>query len=274
MRGIISMAFLTALHKHHMSQAFDHVFAASAGAINAAYFLAGQAETGLRFYLEQAKSTRLLRKWRPWNILDLDAIFEDLSGGQYALQCERLRVSSTKMNVFLTDPGDGSSISVRLEGTDQRILSILKATSAIIPFYNKLVEVDGKPFVDGGISAPIPVQAAVDEGCTHILILLTRPASHFPRKLSVRENLFLHFSVFPRKAAFRRIFLHERRDRYERARALALGGSAERDPVEIFTIVPPDHLGKVNRLANLVTDLEIVTEGCMNHLTMLLGGCI
>jgi predicted patatin/cPLA2 family phospholipase len=270
MRGIISMAFLTALHKHNMHRAFDRVFAASAGAINAAYFLAGQAETALSFYLEAAKSTHLFRKWPPWSMLNLDALFEGVREGQYALQCDSLRASSTRMDVFLTKPTDGSSVSVPLEGTDDRILNILKATSAIIPYYNKLVEVDGKPFLDGGISEPIPIRSAIDEGCTHLLVLLTRPASHCPRKLTVAENAFLRLSVLPRTAEFRRMFLHRRRAHYEHSRAAALGASKANYPVDIFTITPPEGLRKVHRFANRVEDLEEITQECIKYLSDLI----
>ena len=43
MRGVISCAALMALEELGMTDVFDEVYGASAGAVNAAYFLAGQA---------------------------------------------------------------------------------------------------------------------------------------------------------------------------------------------------------------------------------------
>lgn len=51
MRGCISGAMLMALHELGVSEVFDVVYGASAGAINATYFLSGQ-RYGLRIYSE------------------------------------------------------------------------------------------------------------------------------------------------------------------------------------------------------------------------------
>src|SRR5579871_2481947 len=52
MRGVVSAGMVSALEELGLVTAFDAVYGSSAGAINAAYFLAGQARLGTTIYFE------------------------------------------------------------------------------------------------------------------------------------------------------------------------------------------------------------------------------
>ena len=42
----------------------------------------------------------------------------------------------------------------------------------------RLVEVEGRQCFDGGLINPLPIMDAIENGCTDLLVLLTRPASY------------------------------------------------------------------------------------------------
>jgi predicted patatin/cPLA2 family phospholipase len=66
----------------------------------------------------------------------------------------------------------------------------LKA-SARIPFLaGPPVCVEGESCLDGGLFASIPFRQALDDGCTHVLALLTRPAG-VPLRRTSRLNRFI-----------------------------------------------------------------------------------
>ncbi len=46
--------------------------------------------------------------------------------------------------------------------------------SSSLPYVSKIVEVDGIPIFDGGITDSIPVQHAIDKGWQHNVVVLTR----------------------------------------------------------------------------------------------------
>ena len=60
MRGVISAGMVSALEDLGYVHAFDAVYGASAGAINAAYFLAGQARLGTTIYHEDINNRQFI----------------------------------------------------------------------------------------------------------------------------------------------------------------------------------------------------------------------
>ena len=56
MRGVYSMGALAALEEAGLRESFDIVTGSSSGAINAAYFLAGQADEAVDLYLRYLNS--------------------------------------------------------------------------------------------------------------------------------------------------------------------------------------------------------------------------
>ena len=55
----------------------------------------------------------------------------------------------------------------------------LKA-SCCVPIADEPYVVEGLPYVDGGLSDPVPVQKAMDDGCDKIVLILTMPKGHIP----------------------------------------------------------------------------------------------
>src|SRR5213083_237209 len=62
MRGVISCAALLGLEELGMTEVFDEMYGASAGAVNAAYFLAGQAAYATTIYSQKINNTRFIRR--------------------------------------------------------------------------------------------------------------------------------------------------------------------------------------------------------------------
>src|SRR5262244_248370 len=78
MRGVISCAALMALEELGMTSVFDEVYGASAGAVNAAYFLAGQAALATTIYYQKVNSTRFIRRLWHRPIVNIDALFDSV----------------------------------------------------------------------------------------------------------------------------------------------------------------------------------------------------
>lgn len=65
-------------------------------------------------------------------------------------------------------------------------METLRATSAM-PFVSKMVEIDGKKYLDGGVSDSIPIEKCKELGYDKIIVILTRPIEY--RKKKQNENL-------------------------------------------------------------------------------------
>lgn len=60
-------------------------------------------------------------------------------------------------------------------------MELLRATSAM-PFVSKIVKLDGKKYLDGGISDSIPIGKCQELGCNKIIVVLTQPITYLKTK--------------------------------------------------------------------------------------------
>jgi predicted patatin/cPLA2 family phospholipase len=178
MRGVISCAALQGLEELGMTRVFDQVYGASAGAVNAAYFLAGQAGYATTIYYQTVNTTRFLRRIWHRQVLDLDELFESIVGRERPLNVEKVLASVSQLFIVIADAQTGESFLVHAQTSMVPMLTLLKASSAMPLLYNRLVDVEGRQCFDGGLIKPLPIIDAIENGCTDLLVLLTRPASY------------------------------------------------------------------------------------------------
>ncbi len=78
--------------------------------------------------------------------------------------------------VVVTNVETGEAEYIRLDN----ILTQMEAlrASASMPFVSRMVEVDGKRYLDGGIADAIPVRACLDLGYDKNVVILTQPADY------------------------------------------------------------------------------------------------
>jgi predicted patatin/cPLA2 family phospholipase len=225
MRGVYSGGALVALEQLGFGKVFDEVYAESAGAINACYFLAGQTKLGIRIYLEDLQTPRFVNPLRFRAILNIDYVADVVLSHTKPLDVNAVLAARSHLFVALTNALDGAPRLVDTKRDSLPLLTLLKATAAIVPLYNRPVLIDGVPYVDGGISNPIPIQSALDAGCTHILVLLTRPPEFELRPFSGLQKAFLGIMLKGWPEQFVHNFYVERPRKYQRARDLAFGRS-------------------------------------------------
>ena len=247
MRGVISGGALIALERLGLTSAFDEVYGESAGAINACYFLAGATAFGGRIYREDLTSLRFINPVRRGKILDMDFLVDEVMTRIKPLPVERVMHSRSRLFVSITNARDGTGRVVDVKKETPRLLTLLKATAAIIPLYNHSVFLEGVPYVDGGITDPIPVTNAIRSGCTHILVVLTRPADFLAKPRRGIERLILARWLRRWDPRFVHAF-NVRYRRYNEARAIAFGHVALPPGVELAVIAPSGAVPPVRRI--------------------------
>ncbi len=192
MRGSYSIGVLVALSELGLHTAFDHVYGVSSGAVNGAYFVAGQAQLAARGYVEDLASKRFISFARPGRFLDIDFMIDTVVKVRKPLDAARLRESPTTMHIGLTDYGTGGWVAVtsRDEGVD--FAEALRATAALPLLYGKTVRLNGKEFLDGSTADPVPLSRALQQGCDRILLVLTSPLRDQPKQTPRLLNLVVH----------------------------------------------------------------------------------
>jgi predicted patatin/cPLA2 family phospholipase len=171
MRGAWAAGVLASLQERGRKQ-YDLVYAASSGACSAAYFVADMWEPALAIWRELAcnvvrKSNFLRRK----PIIDLAYLVDYVIRKRIPLSVELLQKMPTRFYIVLTDCHTGEP--VYFHACDDRVFAALRATSSMPLATRGFDHVDGHPYADGGVSDPIPLQRAIQDGATDITVVLT-----------------------------------------------------------------------------------------------------
>jgi predicted patatin/cPLA2 family phospholipase len=196
MRGVISAGMVSALEELGFTEAFDEVYGSSAGAINGAYFLAGQARLGTTVYYEDINSRSFIDMRRAVlgrPIVDLGFLLDDVAVSRKVLDVERVLRATSPLAVLATAVDTGTAETLRAFRSGADLMQALRA-SATMPIVAGLPrELGGRRYLDASLTQPIPVPAAEADGHTHILVLLTR-SGH----MRARPSAFDRFYVAPR----------------------------------------------------------------------------
>jgi predicted patatin/cPLA2 family phospholipase len=270
MRGVYSGGALVAMERLGLTTLFDEAYGESAGAINACYFLAGQADFGIRIYLDDLTSLKFANPLRIGTILDLNYV-DFVMKTVKPLDTKRVLSSPTDLYIAVTSglTGEPRIFDAKHEGIP--LLTLLKATGAIVPLYNHAVTICGHPYVDGGIANPIPVKSAIEAGCTHILVLLTRPPSFVSTGFRRWQRLGMAplFRKWP--PAFVESFYLRQSKRYNETRAIAFGSQNLKHGVHIAVIAPGDDSPPVGRSTMSRKKLFAAQEDAMRRTRALFG---
>lgn len=130
MRGVISAGMVWALEDLGYTLAFDAIYGSSAGAINAAYFLAGQAGLGTTIYFEDINNRTFIDLSRPLRgrpIVDLGFLLDDVARHRKHLDTGRIIDAGTPLSVLATDVDSRSSVAFRDFDTTEQLFGALRA---------------------------------------------------------------------------------------------------------------------------------------------------
>ncbi|WP_231873264.1 MULTISPECIES: patatin-like phospholipase family protein [Kitasatospora] len=179
MRGVVSAAMLCQLEDHGFKDAFDVVYGCSAGGINGAYFLAGNTWYSLSIYYDDLTTRRFVdfsRALRQKPILNLDYSFDYVMERVKPLDYAAVISAATRLAVPITDVDGLRTVVLRDFASKAELKAALRASAWLpIAVPGTARTPQGGRAVDGGVLTALPFRLALDDGCTHVLSLSTRP---------------------------------------------------------------------------------------------------
>lgn len=196
MRGVISAGMAAALEELGFTDAFDAVYGSSGGAINGAYFLAGQSRLGATVYYEDINSRDFISLRRALvgrPIVDLGFLLDEVAVRRKVLDADKVIGSRSPLSVIATDVATGSAETLRGFPTREALIEALRAGATMPVVAGPPRTIGGRRMLDASLSQPIPVPAAEADGYTHILVLLTRSGT-----MASRPSAFDRYYVEPR----------------------------------------------------------------------------
>jgi predicted acylesterase/phospholipase RssA len=181
----------------------------------------------------------------------VDYIFDHVALHEKPLDVEGVLASRTTLYVAVMDKRTGETWMINTKETRTPLLKVLKAAAALPVFYNRTVDVDGKPCMDGGMVIPFAVRQALANGCTDVLVLATRPHSHPASSVSVFDRFVFNTLCARGNARLERLFV-EKPQRSKEARDLACGRVRAPEGTRIATICAEE----VEHIHWMTTDRE------------------
>lgn len=194
MRGIVSAGMVVALEQLGLLPVFDVVYGSSAGAINGAFFVAGQAAFGTSIYYEDINNKQFIdfgRTFGPRPVLDLDLLVWDVMRERKRLDVARVLTSPTQFRTLATDTASGERAVFDAWTSEDDFLGALRAGATMPIVAGPPYRYRGGSYWDALLTEPVPAGIAEDEGCTHLLVLLTRPAGAAGPRLSLSDRIFV-----------------------------------------------------------------------------------
>ena len=174
---------------------FDLGIGVSAGSANLASYVAGQRGRNYQFYTEYAFRKEYMSLGNfifKKSFVDMDYVYGTLSNadGENPLDYPALRDNPMEFFVVATDALTGQAKYFDKRDIQQDDYNIMKASSSI-PFVCKPYTVQGKPYYDGALGDPVPVEKAFQLGCDRVVVILTKP-EHELRSPGKDEKLAVH----------------------------------------------------------------------------------
>ena len=175
MRGLFSAGVLDALLELK-ELSVNGIVGVSSGALFGVNYVSKQKERAVRYNKKYADDKRYmgLHSWiTTGNAVNKDFAFYELPYKLDVFDNETFKKAETDFYVVMTNVESGKPEYVLIEDVFAQ-MEYLRATSAL-PFASKIIEINGKKYLDGGISDSIPIDFCESLGYDKIIAILTRP---------------------------------------------------------------------------------------------------
>lgn len=175
----------------------DAIYGTSAGAALAAWYAAGQAHLGARTW-DRAGDRSLLSfrrlLWRTKPVVDFRKLYGDVYPTHFGMDVAALRRAPYPVLATLTDADSGETLHADLR-TAEDPFAVLHASSALPLVSESPVRIGARRYVDGGLTDPIPLAAALADGHRDVLLVANRPPG--PRRAEPRAVVRLVAATLP-----------------------------------------------------------------------------
>ena len=174
MRGVFTCGVLDYLMDHKIS--FPYTIGVSAGACNGLSYMSHQRGRGKYSNIDLLAKykyigIRPLLKRR--GLIDQPLLFHRFPDRILPYNYKAYAENPGRFEMVTTDCLTGRHCYYEEKFDEKRIINIVKASSSL-PYACPIIEVEGRPMLDGGIVDSIPLLRAYDQGCEKCVVVLTR----------------------------------------------------------------------------------------------------
>lgn len=198
MRGLFTAGVIDVLMENGIE--FDGVIGVSAGAAFGCNYKSGQIGRVLRYNTRFCRDKRY-SGWRvllkTGNIFSTEFCYGEVPLKHDLFDFDAFEKDPSEFWVVATDLEKGNAVYHKYEGYHDHGFDWIRA-SASMPLVSQIVEIDGKPLLDGGIADSIPVKFFESEGYDKNIIVLTQPDGYRKGKNSMMPFIKAKYRKYPK----------------------------------------------------------------------------
>lgn len=176
----------------------DGLVSVSAGALFGVNFLSGQRGRALRYnkrFIRDKNYISLLSWLKTGNMVNREMAYYKIPMELDIFDQEVFAQSGVPFYVTVTNLETGQAEYPKIDHVFDQ-MEYLRASSAL-PLISQIVEIDGKKYLDGGLTDSIPVDFAKSLGFDKLIVILTQPLDY--RKKASSGRLYrLFYKEYPK----------------------------------------------------------------------------
>ena len=194
-RGAYSSGMTIAIEQLGLLPLFDAVYGSSAGALNGAWLLCGRADSTKHAWWTPAIMRGTIdprRALRRKPVVDTHFLVHNVYTELMPMGFQEVLDNPVEFHPMATDALTGESTDLHGGIHDQASLQVaLRATTAMPLLAGPPIEIEGRRYIDAGVSEAVPVRTALAQKATHIVALRTKRSDERVTPPSRVERLVL-----------------------------------------------------------------------------------
>jgi predicted patatin/cPLA2 family phospholipase len=178
LKGAYDAGVAAALCRQLGNKYFDAIYMTSVGAFAGTFYAANQPDTIENTWRNYVCGNQLVNYFNPLrdrDILDTEYLIEIFKNEKSFLNLDTIFSSGVKLNYVVTNLK--TDLVEYLVPTKENIFDVLLAASAM-PIAHRPVKINGIEYTDGAIINPLPIQKALDDGHTEIVVIYNKSSDY------------------------------------------------------------------------------------------------
>ena len=191
-RGVFTAGVLDFLMEKELK--FPYVVGVSAGSCNALDYVSWQpGRTRDCMIVEDKANSYIATKeaLKKHELFDMDMLFDKYPNELFPFDFDTFFQSDMECELVVTNCQTGDAEYLSEKKDRKRLMNIGRASSSI-PIASPIVEIDGVPYLDGGIADSIPLLHAMEKGYRKNVVILTRNMGYRKKKPGKSTPLYVN----------------------------------------------------------------------------------
>lgn len=184
-RGVFTSGVLDYLMEEDLY--FSHVIGVSAGSCNGVDYVSRQIGRTKKCMIPEKKEysyySGVRSAIKKKSILDMDMVFDTFPKKIYPFDFETYFQSDMVCEIVTTNCETGKAEYMTEQSDPDRLMKLCRASSSM-PLLSPIVNIDGVPYLDGGLADSVPIRRALQSGNEKIVLVLTRNPGYRKKPIS------------------------------------------------------------------------------------------